>query len=349
MIRIIHVVGARPQFIKLSPLYNRMKKNNFSQEILHTGQHYDRQMSDVFFESLNIPKPDYNLSINNLSHGAMTGRMIEQIENIFTSKTYDYVILYGDTNSTLAGAISAKKLGLRIIHVESGVRNNDMSMPEEINRIITDRVSNLLFCSTNLNYENLKQEGYSSFDCNFYNVGDLMQELFYKNFNIKESVKNQILFTCHRAENIKQNNLTQIFLALNSLSKNFEIIFPAHPATHNAIKLFNIKCDFEIKNPMTYSEIINEMIKSKFVITDSGGLIKESYWCSKPSLSIMSKPVWEELISNKVSLNSLPVKDEILNNFKSLIGIKHFPENIFGDGNASKKIVHYITQDFQKI
>tara|TARA_B100001769_G_C22095704_1_gene591119 strand:+ start:69 stop:1127 length:1059 start_codon:yes stop_codon:yes gene_type:complete len=349
MIKVIHIVGARPQFIKLAPLYSRLSQNNFNQTILHTGQHYDYNMSKSFFESLSIPQPDHNLSINNLSHGSMTGRMIEQIEAILKVKHFDYVILYGDTNTTLAGAISAKKLNLRVIHIESGVRNHDMLMPEEINRVITDRISDLLFCCTDLNYNNLMREGYLNLDCSFHIVGDLMQEIFFKNFNLNKPSKNQILFTCHRAENLKKNNLIEIISALNFLSKKFEIIFPVHPATKKAIKDFNLKCQFKLNDPLSYYDIVNEMIISKYVITDSGGLIKECYWSKKPSLSIMRKPVWKELIDNKVSLNSSPIKAEIINQFNNLDKIKFFPENIFGKVNVSRKIVNLIKKDFKKI
>ena len=147
MVKVIHIVGARPQFIKLSPLYNCMRKNNFKQIILHTGQHYDQNMSNIFFSKFNIPKPDFNLNINQLKHGAMTGKMIEMIEEILISLDIDYVIVYGDTNSTLAGSIASKKLGKKIVHVEAGVRNNDKFMPEEINRVVTDHISNDLFCN----------------------------------------------------------------------------------------------------------------------------------------------------------------------------------------------------------
>ena len=150
MIKVLHVVGARPQFMKLLPLYLEMSNNQIDQEILHTGQHFDEIMSDVFFSQLGIPKPNYNLNINNLSHGAMTGRMIEEIEKILLNNSFDFLIIYGDTNSTLAGAIAAKKLGIKVVHIESGVRNHDNSMPEEINRILADRISDFLFCNTKL-------------------------------------------------------------------------------------------------------------------------------------------------------------------------------------------------------
>ena len=172
MIKVLHIVGARPQFIKLFPLHLEMKERGFNQKILHTGQHFDKAMSDIFFEEMGIPKPDYNLNIHSLSHGAMTGRMIEHIEKILLNEDFDYVIVYGDTNSTLAGSIAASKLNIKIIHIEAGVRNYDNTMPEEINRIITDKLSHMLFCPTDECIFNLDREGM------FYgkNVGDLMYD-----------------------------------------------------------------------------------------------------------------------------------------------------------------------------
>ena len=224
MIKILHIVGARPQFIKLGPLYTEMKVSGFDQSILHTGQHYDKNMSDVFFEELKIPTPDYNLNIHSLSHGAMTGRMIEQIESILLNNVFDYVVVYGDTNSTLAGALAAKKLNIKIIHIEAGVRNYDNSMPEETNRILTDHISDLLLCVTDLGVDNLKEEGFCS--SIIHNVGDLMLDsaLLYNNQPAKDG--DFILVTCHRASNTTKKELTNIIDALNVLSIDHDIVFP---------------------------------------------------------------------------------------------------------------------------
>ncbi len=346
MIRVIHIVGARPQFVKLAPLYDNMKKNKFIQDILHTGQHYDYNMSNIFFSSLNIPEPKFNLSINNLSHGAMTGRMIENIEKVLIEKKFDYVVLYGDTNSTLAGAIASKKLGYRIIHIEAGVRNHEKYMPEEINRVLTDRISDLLFCSSAFSYNNLKNEGFNNIDCKLADVGDLMFETFKKNFIKKSNVLNNILFTCHREDNLRKENLSEIIKAINKLSSNYNIIFPAHPSTKNRLKKYNLKCDFNILDPMSYPSLLEETGKSKYVITDSGGLIKEAYWLNKPSLSIMNTPVWPELINAKVSFNSYPNSSKILREFIKLDKVDNFPLNIFGNGTASESIVKIIIEDY---
>ncbi|MBT7623555.1 MAG: UDP-N-acetylglucosamine 2-epimerase (non-hydrolyzing) [Flavobacteriaceae bacterium] len=348
MISVIHIVGARPQFVKLAPLYHQMNNAGFSQEILHTGQHYDSNMSDNFFTTLDIPSPNFNLAVNNLSHGAMTGRMIEKIEQILQNKSYNYIILYGDTNSTLAGAIAGKKLKFKIIHIESGVRNNDNFMPEEINRVLTDRISDLLFCSTCLSYNNLINEGLKFNNSNCYNVGDLMFESFVNNYkNNCNDISNNILFTCHREENVTKNNLVEIISALNQLSKQFKIIFPAHPSTKNKIIKYGIECNFQILDPMLYRDLLDQIAKSKFIITDSGGLIKEAYWLEKPSLSIMRNPVWPELLDANVSYNATPAHRDIINGFQKLELIKKFKKGIFGSGDTSKRIVDIIIKNYK--
>lgn len=348
MVKVIHIVGARPQFIKLSPLYNCMRKNNFQQIILHTGQHYDQNMSNIFFSKFNIPKPDFNLNINQLKHGAMTGKMIEMIEEILISLDIDYVIVYGDTNSTLAGSIASKKLGKKIVHVEAGVRNNDKFMPEEINRIITDRISDLLFCSSTESYINLVNEGYKKLDCKFENVGDIMFENI-SQANISESLLNdsaKILFTCHRQNNLEEKNLKNITEAINHLSTDYEIIFPVHPSTKKRLDEYNIRCNFKMLSPVSHDEILKLIIESRYVITDSGGIVKESYWLKKPSLSILNSPVWPELINANASINCQPRKEMILTSFNNLKKIKSFKENIFGNGKSSQKMVNIILEDF---
>ena len=345
MIKVLHIVGARPQFMKLMPLYHEMKKNNFYQEILHTGQHFDDNMSKIFFDELKIPKPNYNLNINSLSHGAMTGRMIEQIEKILINNIYDYVIVYGDTNSTLAGAIASKKCNLKLIHIEAGVRNHDSSMPEEINRVLTDRISDLLFCPTQKSYQNLKNEGYNNFKSKFYNVGDLMFETFKLSLNkVKESdFNNFILFTLHRTENLNRDNLIEIIGALNKIANKKKVIFPAHPSTLNKLQEYNIETFFKIIEPQSYYDFLGLLKNCKYLITDSGGAVRESYWMNKPSLSILNKPVWPELNQAGVSFNTQANKKSILDTFKSLEKIEiNTTENIFGKGNTASLVIKVI-------
>lgn len=348
MIKVLHIVGARPQFMKLSPLYLEMLNNNFIQKILHTGQHFDENMSGIFFKDLNIPSPDFNLKINSLSHGAMTGRMIEGIENILLDEYFDYVIVYGDTNSTLAGAIAAKKLNIKIIHIESGVRNFDMDMPEEINRVLTDKISNLLFCTTEASLNNLLKEGAYRKDC--FNVGDLMYDssLLFSNKTLSPTPPEEyVLFTCHRASNTNKKNITEIINSLNIISKEINVIFPVHPRTKKIIDSLNIKINFECIEPVGYLHFLQLIKNSKYIITDSGGVVREAYFFKVPSILLLEYPVWPELTKANVCFNCPPIKKRILELYNSL---KTYDvdfeknENIFGDGDARKKIVNKITQ-----
>jgi len=350
MIKVIHIVGARPQFMKLMPLYRQLKSKSFYQEILHTGQHFDVNMSKVFFDELEIPSPDYNLNINSLSHGAMTGKMIQKIEEIITNKKYDYVIVYGDTNSTLAGAIASKKCKIKLIHIEAGVRNYDMDMPEEINRVITDRVSDLLFCPTKKAYLNLEMEGYKKLSSNFYNSGDLMFDTLKLSLTKikKTNLKNFLLFTIHRAENLLEKNLKSIIESVNEISKEIKVIFPVHPSTKNKLKEYNIKPVFELIEPQGYFDFLGLLATCKFLITDSGGALRESYWLKKPSLSILNQPVWPELNEAGVSINSIANKESILSSYKSLehIDISRNIE-IFGNGESARLIVDQIINNYE--
>ena len=334
MIKVLHIVGARPQFIKLFPLHLEMKERGFEQKILHTGQHFDKNMSDVFFEEMGIPQPDFNLNIHSLSHGAMTGRMIEGIEKVLLKETFNYIILYGDTNSTAAGAIASKKLKIKVIHVEAGLRNFDNEMPEELNRLITDRISDLLFCPTKHCVNNLNTENAS----NVYNTGDLMYDSI-KIFKdkLKPPTNPYILFTCHRAENTNEKTLTEIIKTLNIISEDIDIIFPTHPRTKNILDKLDLKINFKCIPPASYLEFLQLLNGSKYLITDSGGAVKEAYFLNKPSILLLDKPVWPELIEAGVCYNCKSNKEDILNSFNKIKEKEiTFSEDIFGDGNSRK-------------
>lgn len=236
--KILTILGARPQFIKAGSVSREIAKHKEIQEVIvHTGQHYDNNMSDIFFDEMKIPKPDYNLNINGLSHGAMTGLMLERIEEILIEEKPDWVLVYGDTNSTLAGALAASKLHIKIAHIEAGLRSFNMKMPEEINRILTDRVSSILFCPTEAAIENLSNEGYENLECKIVKSGDVMQDgaLFYKSLSKKPNIgifENYILSTIHRAENTDDIvRLSSIIEALNELNRKKQVILPLHPRT----------------------------------------------------------------------------------------------------------------------
>lgn len=235
LMKIATVVGARPQFIKAASVSREIaKRPEIKEVIIHTGQHFDKNMSDIFFEEMQIPAPDYHLNINSMDHGAMTGRMLEKIEELLLKEKPDYVMVYGDTNTTLAGALTAKKLHIKVVHVEAGLRSFNMSMPEEINRILTDRISDILCCPTEIAVDNLKREGFEFFPCQLVNTGDVMLDaaLFYSAFSAENStIINNLsltgtdfaLCTIHRAENTDDlNRLKNIFDALREISKGYE-------------------------------------------------------------------------------------------------------------------------------
>tara|TARA_Y100000591_G_C21851030_1_gene711716 strand:+ start:548 stop:1600 length:1053 start_codon:yes stop_codon:yes gene_type:complete len=346
MKKILHIVGARPQFMKLLPLYIEMKKQKLDQEILHTGQHFDESMSKVFFDQLGIPSPNFYLNINNLSHGAMTGRMIEKIEQIIISNEYDLVVVYGDTNSTLAGSISAKKLDIKLVHIESGVRNHDSSMPEEINRVLSDRISDILFCNSQKSFDNLISEGYDKLESTIVISGDLMLDclkMFEPKF-INPNVEDKyILVTCHRASNTKKDVLEKIIHALNNLAENYKIIFPVHPRTKSVIDNMGITTKFEIQKPRDYLSFMGLVKYSDYIITDSGGLIREAYWLKKKSLLILENPLWPELIEAGACISCCPETNLIIDSFKDLEGMNmQFNDNILGEGNAAEIITQHI-------
>jgi UDP-GlcNAc3NAcA epimerase len=337
MIKVLHIVGARPQFIKLYPLHLEMKERGFEQKILHTGQHFDKNMSDIFFEEMGIPQPDFNLNIHSLSHGAMTGRMIEEIEKIMLNEKFNYIIVYGDTNSTLAGAIAASKLNIKIVHIEAGVRNFDNTMPEEINRILTDRISDLLLCPTDESVNNLNQEGI----LHGINCGDLMYDasLMFRNKLVKTKEDPYILVTCHRASNTNKENLTEIITALNDISKQIKVVLPIHPRTKHILNNINIKPQFKIIEPIGYLEMLNLIYNSKYIITDSGGVVREAYFFNKPSLLILEDPLWPELVKAGVCINCKPIATIIKNQFNKLQNINvSYIKGILGEGNSRKII-----------
>ena len=298
MKKIITIIGARPQFIKASVLSRLiLKDSKLNEIIIHTGQHYDRNMSKIFFEEMNIPNPKYNLGIKSNFHGEMTGLMMSEIEKIVLKESPDCILVYGDTNSTLAGALVASKLKIKLVHVEAGLRSFNNAMPEEINRIITDRVSDILFCPSENAILNLKKEGFDNFqEKKIINTGDIMFDaLNYYSNRLIENNKNIgeefILCTFHRAENTDNvKNLLTILESINEIGKKIKIIFPIHPRTKLKIEMININYKLEYSNidfydPFGYLEMISHIKNCKYVITDSGGLQKEAFFMKKNVLN----------------------------------------------------------------
>lgn len=346
MIKIVTIVGARPQFIKAATLSREIGKSAHMKEVMiHTGQHYDDTMSSIFFESMDIKQPDYNLSISDNRHGKATGIMIEQIEAVLLNESPDFVILFGDTNSTLAGVIAASKLNIQVAHIEAGLRSYNMKMPEEINRILTDRISKILFCPTAKAVENLKKEGFENFDCKIIQSGDIMYDgaLYYRQFSSKpnHNIKEEfILCTLHRAENTNNlNKLQEIVESLNELSKKIQVVFPIHPRTKKAIETNGLELDFTPVEPQGYFETLWLLENCQKVLTDSGGLQKEAYFFKKPCLVLREETEWEELVENGYAIICGSKKEKILNAFYSFRFATDSVSGLYGDGNASKIIV----------
>jgi len=346
--KIITILGARPQFIKAGTVSREIAKYNEIQEVIvHTGQHFDANMSDIFFDEMKIPKPDYNLDINGLGHGAMTGQMLEKIEEVLLKEKPDWVMVYGDTNSTIAGALAASKLHIKVAHVEAGLRSFNMNMPEEVNRILTDRISNILFCPTQSAVDNLEKEGYKTLDIKIVKNGDVMQDgaLFYKDLAVKPDVEladNYILSTIHRAENTDDSQrLKAIFEALNEIAKEIQIILPLHPRTKNILKTSNIilSDNISIIEPIGYLKMVYLIKNAKMIMTDSGGLQKEAFFFEKPCITLRDETEWVELIQNKFNVLAGADKEKIIDLYHTYAFNNDFSIDLYGGGKASESIV----------
>lgn len=357
--KILTVIGARPQFIKAAALSREISKHPKVEEVIvHTGQHFDANMSDVFFEEMEIPKPKYNLEINSLGHGAMTGRMLEGIEEILLIEKPDVLLVYGDTNSTIAGALAAKKLHIKVAHVEAGLRSFNMEMPEEVNRILTDRISDFLFCPTITAIDNLKVEGYDNIECDVVQSGDVMQDAadFYalksveKSTVIKdEKIGKYILATLHRAENTDDiSRLKSIVDSLNHIHENIcEIVLPLHPRTKS--KLIDAGLDLKVKliKPVGYFDMIELIKNSELIMTDSGGLQKEAFFFKRNCVTMRDQTEWVELIENNVNVLVGADGDKIISSTKDMLNQKsNFDIDLYGNGNASNNIIKFLSTQF---
>ncbi|HIP35414.1 MAG TPA: UDP-N-acetylglucosamine 2-epimerase (non-hydrolyzing) [Crocinitomix sp.] len=353
--KIITVIGARPQFVKAAALSREFAKHSNIREILvHTGQHFDANMSDVFFDEMQIPKPKYNLNINSVSHGAMTGRMLEEIEKVLLAEKPDLLLVYGDTNSTIAGALAAKKLHIKVAHVEAGLRSFNMEMPEEINRILTDRISDYLLCPTQTAIENLINEGYKNTTAVIKNTGDVMQDAacFYakqsqdKSTIIKQiNLNKYILTTLHRADNTdNKQKLTNIVEALNEIHQQIcPIVLPLHPRTKKKLQAFNLKLNVTLLDPVGYFDMIELLKNSSLVMTDSGGLQKEAFFFKKNCVTMRQQTEWVELINANVNVLTGANKQKIITEVEQmLIRPSDFTINLYGNGKASKNIINVL-------
>jgi UDP-GlcNAc3NAcA epimerase len=349
MKKIVSVVGARPQFVKAAAVSRQWAQHAEVQEvIIHTGQHFDNNMSELFFREMSIPQPKYNLGVNNLEHDDMTALMMERLEPVLQEEKPDFVVVFGDTNSTLAGAQTAQKLGLKLAHVEAGLRSFNNAMPEEYNRIQTDRLSDMLFCPTQTAVENLRKEGSHSAEQQVVLCGDVMYDaaLYYAPSAQKPQVNMAsefLLASVHRAENT--NNaavLTSIFAALEEVSHQCQVVLPLHPRTR--LKLEELNYDFAHSkitfiDPVGYFEMLYLLQHCRLVMTDSGGLQKEAYFFGKQCVTLRNETEWVELVQHGVNVLAGTEKDQIISCVRESLSQQHaFPTALYGDGHAAAKI-----------
>lgn len=329
MKKIVTILGARPQFVKAAVLSRVILKHKEVEEIIvHTGQHYDANMSEVFFSEMNIPKPSYNLDINGLGHGAMTGQMLEKIETVLLKEKPDAVVVFGDTNSTIAGSLAAKKLQIKIIHIEAGLRSFNMEMPEEVNRILTDRISDLLLCPTDTAIENLNKEGFQNLPIKIVKSGDIMKDAvsYYSTFSggksdvIKKlNLENKgfVLATIHRQENTDDlEKLKSIFDGLAEIHKEKNVVIPLHPRTKNILEKNNLSYPFTIISPVGYFDMLELLKHCNLVVTDSGGLQKEAFFNKKHCIIAREETEWVELVTNGFAKIVGSKQNEMLHAFK---------------------------------
>lgn len=357
MRKICTVVGARPQFIKLA-VVSRVLRKEFQEVLVHTGQHYDHNMSDVFFEEMEIPRPDYNLGISGGTHGQMTGQMLIKIEEVFLQEKPDMLLLFGDTNSTMAAALAAVKLHIPVCHVEAGNRLETLDNPEEVNRIVTDHVSALRLACTASGMEFLKREG---LEASSYLVGDPMYDAFrYYSERLDGSELGALLdfsgnplalperfyyMTCHRQENTDTDEkLDQIFQAMETLDA--PVVYPVHPRNHDRAERLVQKRRYQnilLAQPVGYKCSISLVNRAEKIVTDSGGLQREAFFAEKPCVTVFDYVAWPETMVNQCNQLAKPDRADILEKLGA--EVRFDPEyQPFGDGHSAEKIVEKIKE-----
>lgn len=371
MIKILTIVGARPQFIKAAVVSRAIQQHNvdrsmpeITEVLVHTGQHYDENMSKVFFEQLEIPEPQYNLGVSNGSHGQMTGEMLIAIEDVLLKEKPDRVLVYGDTNSTLAGALAAAKLHIPVAHVEAGLRSFNRRMPEEINRVLTDQISDILFCPSETAITNLRQEGVTD---GVQVVGDVMYDAFLqyqKMAKNKSTILSDLdiqpaeycLATLHRQENTDDpDRLSSVFSAFQKMgSRKLPLIVPLHPRTKKCLTKYNIEIgsNFSLQtiSPVNYLDMIALESSALVILTDSGGMQKEAYFAGVPCITLRDETEWVETVEAGANIIAGTDSDSILSAF-SKIQNSHstFKDGLYGDGHAAEKIVQALVSKKNQI
>lgn len=356
MKRITTVLGARPQFIKASVVSHAIQQSGHLHELLvHTGQHYDTNMSDVFFQELGMQNPDYFLHVHGGGHGSMTGRMLEQIEKILVREKPDIVLVYGDTNSTLAGALAAAKLGIPVAHIEAGLRSFNMTMPEEINRIITDRISHWLFTPTASASKHLQREGLSA--ARIEEVGDVMYDVALHHgsrvhasgqmlAHLNLEPKSYILATVHRAENTDHDHrLVAIVNALNAVAQEIPVVWPLHPRTRLALerigRLEGLGSQVHLIDPVGYLDMVQLEKYAAVIATDSGGVQKEAFFYGVPCVTLRDETEWVELVEAGWNKLAPPTDTETLQiSIIQALNSQGLDVQPYGGGDAAQRIVN---------
>jgi UDP-GlcNAc3NAcA epimerase len=360
---VLYIVGNRPQFVKLAVLHMEMAKHAFIKEsIIHTGQHYSEQMSDVFFRELAIDIPTINLNIHSLSHVALISQTMEALEKEIPKANPDVIVVFGDTNTTLAGALTGKKLGIPVAHIEAGIRTFDEAMPEESNRYLTDRMATINFCCTRLNERQLKKEGFmKEIPSNVVYSGDLMldaylhyKKRFTKSTKILEDNgferKQYLLATIHRRQNIEHLDILQnVIRSLNRIHQQLPVVCPLHPNTKQVLEKNGIECEFKIIPPQGYFAMQTLLHNSALVITDSGGVQREAFFAKKPLAIIMERPFWPEVTNYGGAVHCSGEGDQLLKAFEKIktVTIKN-RTSVFGKGDAAKVITNELVRTFKK-
>lgn len=354
MKKILTIAGTRPQLVKVGAV-SRVLRENFQEVLVNTGQHYDYNMAGVFFDELNIPKPDYDLGIGSDTHSRQTGKMLIAVEEVVEKENPNAILVYGDTNSTLAGALVASKLHIPLIHIEAGLRSFNKVMPEEINRIMTDHVSNILFAPTKIAVSNLANEGIHE---NVYTVGDVMYDAVLYNMQLAEEKyslsdfglieKEYYLGTIHRAENTdSKERLSSILEAFSSLKEN--VYLPLHPRTKHKIQEFNLDYlldgakNIQIVEPVSYLEMLLLEKNAKGIITDSGGVQKEAYFMRVPCVTLRPQTEWKETVDYGWNRLINPLTEDLAHVLK-MLQIGEPIDNLYGTGDSAERITTILSE-----
>ncbi|MZP29515.1 UDP-N-acetylglucosamine 2-epimerase (non-hydrolyzing) [Heliobacterium undosum] len=363
--KIVTIVGARPQFIKAAAVSRAIERRNeikpetrLREVLVHTGQHYDQNMSDVFFKELSIPKPDYHLGIGSGPQGKQTGRMLETVEEVLQQEKPDWVLVYGDTNSTLAGALAAAKLHIPVAHVEAGLRSFNRRMPEEVNRVLTDHVSSLLFCPTAVSVKNLLAEGIRE---GVIDIGDVMYDcLLYYRQRIDPSLatlrsleilpEQYVLATVHRAENADSaERLSAIFSAFGEIGQRLPVLLAVHPRTRQYIQKYGIVVPLNVRliEPLSYMQMIEMEANARVIVTDSGGVQKEAYFMGVPCLTVRDETEWVETVESGANVLCGAQQERICAEFQACMDREkqQIPVVGFGDGQAAQRIVEALEEN----